>query len=52
LALSLLVVSVFISYVDRANLSIAVPLLKTELGLDPSSIGILLSGFFWGRWGS
>jgi MFS transporter, ACS family, D-galactonate transporter len=48
MALSLLVVSVFISYVDRGNLSIAAPLLKAELGLSPSRIGILLSAFFWG----
>ena len=30
-ALTLLVVSVFINYVDRGNLSIAAPLLKNEL---------------------
>jgi len=48
LVLSLLVVSVFISYVDRGNLSIAAPLLKAELGLSASRIGILLSAFFWG----
>jgi MFS family permease len=48
LALALLVVSVFISYVDRGNLSIAVPLLKTELGLSAFRVGVLLSSFFWG----
>ena len=48
LALSLVVISVFISYVDRGNLSIAAPLLKTELALSASEIGILLSSFFWG----
>jgi len=42
------VISVFISYVDRGNLSIAVPWLKTELALSASGIGILLSSFFWG----
>jgi MFS transporter, ACS family, D-galactonate transporter len=47
IAVALLVVSVFISYVDRGNLSIAAPLLKAELGLTPSQLGILLSGFFW-----
>ena len=36
LALALLVISVFINYVDRGNLSIAAPLLKTELGLSIS----------------
>jgi MFS family permease len=47
LALTLLVISVFINYVDRANLSLAPPLLKTELGLSVSQLGILLSAFFW-----
>src|SRR5215470_17283380 len=47
IALTLLVVSVFINYVDRGNLSIAVPLLKNELGISASQLGILLSAFFW-----
>jgi ACS family D-galactonate transporter-like MFS transporter len=47
LALTLLVVSVFINYVDRGNLSIAAPLLKNELGISASRLGILLSSFFW-----
>ncbi len=47
LVLSLLVVSVFINYVDRGNLSIASPLLKNELGISASQLGILLSSFFW-----
>ena len=46
-ALALLVISVFINYVDRGNLSIAAPLLKTELGISVSQLGILLSSFFW-----
>jgi MFS transporter, ACS family, D-galactonate transporter len=45
--LVLLVVSVFINYVDRGNLSIAAPLLKNELGISASQLGILLSSFFW-----
>jgi MFS family permease len=44
---SLLVISVFINYVDRGNLSIAAPLLKSELGISASRLGILLSSFFW-----
>ena len=36
-----------INYVDRGNLSIAAPLLKTELDFSPSQLGILLSAFFW-----
>jgi MFS transporter, ACS family, D-galactonate transporter len=46
-ALALLVISVFINYVDRGNLSIAAPLLKNELGLSASQLGILFSAFFW-----
>ena len=45
--LVLLVLSVFINYTDRANLSIATPLLKGELGISASQLGILLSSFFW-----
>src|SRR6266567_2168828 len=45
--LTLLVLSVFINYVDRGNLSIAAPLLKNELGISASQLGILLSSFFW-----
>ncbi|MDQ1408652.1 MAG: transporter, family, D-galactonate transporter [Acidobacteriaceae bacterium] len=45
--LILLGLSVFINYIDRANLSIAAPLLKVELHLSASQLGILLSAFFW-----
>jgi MFS family permease len=45
--LVLLGLSVFINYIDRANLSVAAPLLKTELRLSPAQLGILLSAFFW-----
>ena len=45
--LALLGISVFINYVDRGNLSIAAPMLKDELGLSASHLGILLSAFFW-----
>jgi MFS transporter, ACS family, D-galactonate transporter len=45
--LFLLALSVFINYVDRGNLSIAAPLIKDELGLSPSQLGLLLSSFFW-----
>ncbi|HEV7220643.1 MAG TPA: MFS transporter [Terriglobales bacterium] len=45
--LVLLGLSVFINYIDRANLSVAAPLLKIELGLSPTQLGILLSAFFW-----
>jgi len=43
----LLGISVFINYIDRGSLSVAAPLLKDELGLSASKLGILLSSFFW-----
>ncbi len=47
IVLILLAISVFINYVDRGNLSIAAPLLKDELGISASQLGLLLSAFFW-----
>lgn len=43
----ILSVSVLINYVDRGTLAIAAPLLKEDLHLSPSQLGILLSAFFW-----
>jgi len=43
----LLAVAIFINYVDRGNLATAAPLLKDELGLSNTQIGMLLSAFFW-----
>ena len=43
----LLVLSIFINYVDRGNLSIAAPLLEKEMHLSPRDLGTLLSAFFW-----
>jgi MFS family permease len=45
--LFLLALSVFINYIDRGNLSIAAPLIKDQLRLSASQLGILLSAFFW-----
>ena len=45
--LVLLGIATFINYVDRGNLSIAAPMLKDELGISASRLGILLSAFFW-----
>ena len=45
--LVLLFLSVFINYIDRSNLSIAAPLIKDELKISASQLGILLSAFFW-----
>ncbi|HEY6387493.1 MAG TPA: MFS transporter [Candidatus Acidoferrum sp.] len=43
----LLGISTFINYIDRGSLSLAVPVLKVELQLNPWQLGILLSSFFW-----
>jgi MFS transporter, ACS family, D-galactonate transporter len=45
--LVLLAICIVINYVDRGNLSIAAPLLKDELGISASQLGILLAAFFW-----
>src|SRR6266403_2994710 len=47
LPLLLLGLCVFINYIDRGNLSIAAPLLKDELSISASQLGILLAAFFW-----
>lgn len=44
---ALLGVMVFISYVDRGNIATAAPLIKDELHLSASQIGLLLSAFYW-----
>ena len=36
-----------ISYIDRANLAIATPFIRQELGLDAAAMGVVLSAFFW-----
>src|SRR5882762_10734675 len=46
-ALVLLAICALINYVDRGNLSIGAPLLKDELRISASQLGILLSAFFW-----
>ena len=43
----LLSVSVLINYIDRGTLSIAAPILKEDLRLSASQLGVLLSAFFW-----
>ena len=45
--LALLVISIFINFIDRANLSVAAEDLRRELMLRPSQLGLLLSAFFW-----
>lgn len=45
--LILLVVSAFINYIDRGNLSVAAPFIKDELDISATQLGVLLSSFFW-----
>jgi len=44
---ALLVASIFVNYIDRANLSIAAPVLENQLRLSSLQVGSLLSAFFW-----
>lgn len=46
-ALGLLAVCLLINYIDRSNLSLAAPLLKEELHISATQLGILFSAFFW-----
>ena len=43
----LLAIAVFINYVDRGNLATAAPLIKEQLRMSSTQIGLLLSAFFW-----
>jgi|SRR5215472_3961336 len=45
--LLLLAASILINYIDRGNLAVAAPLLKEELRLTSTQVGILITGFFW-----
>jgi MFS transporter, ACS family, D-galactonate transporter len=36
-----------INYIDRASLSVAMPLISKEFGLDAAAQGFILSSFFW-----
>jgi ACS family D-galactonate transporter-like MFS transporter len=45
-ALVLLAISFLINYVDRGNVSVAGPLLKSEFNLSATQLGILFTAFF------
>ncbi|HEY2014433.1 MAG TPA: MFS transporter [Bryobacteraceae bacterium] len=45
--MALLFVTVVINYLDRANLSIAAPLLGKELSIDSVRMGLVFSAFGW-----
>jgi len=47
IVVALLAVALMINYIDRSNMSVAAPMLKTELGLNEAQLGLLLSAFFW-----
>lgn len=36
-----------VNYIDRASLSVAMPLISKEFGMSPALQGLLLSSFFW-----
>ena len=46
-ALTLLVVSGAVNYMDRAALAVANPLIRADLGLSIADMGLLLSAFLW-----
>jgi len=43
----LLAIAAFINYADRGNLATAAPLIKDQLRLSTTQIGVLVSAFFW-----
>jgi MFS family permease len=45
--LILLIVSIFLNYIDRSNLAVAAPLIEKEMDLSPTRMGVLFSAFFW-----
>jgi ACS family D-galactonate transporter-like MFS transporter len=47
IVVGLIFFGILISYVDRGNLAIAAPLIMREFNLSPTSMGTLLSSFFW-----
>ncbi len=45
--LILLIVSIFLNYIDLTKLSVAAPLIESEFALSPAKMGLLFSAFFW-----
>src|SRR3977135_2618683 len=43
----LMLTLISINYIDRASLSVAMPLIGKEFDLDPATQGLILSAFFW-----
>jgi sugar phosphate permease len=46
-ALSILILSGIVNYLDRATLAVANPLIRGDLGLNVAQMGVLLSAFLW-----
>jgi MFS family permease len=46
-AISILVLSGVVNYLDRATLAVANPLVMRDLGLNVAGMGVLLSAFLW-----
>lgn len=44
---SLAFIGIFINYVDRANLAVALPYMSDELNINPAAAGLILGAFFW-----
>jgi ACS family D-galactonate transporter-like MFS transporter len=36
-----------INYIDRANLAVATPYIRNDLGIDTTTMGLILGAFFW-----
>ncbi|MGA3324370.1 MAG: MFS transporter [Terriglobia bacterium] len=47
IVLSLVFFGIVISYIDRGNLSIAAPSIMRDFRIEPGTMGVLLSAFFW-----
>src|ERR1700735_5795083 len=45
--LSIIVIATAINYLDRANLSIAAPIVKTDLHISDVQMGLIFSAFSW-----
>ncbi len=45
--LALVFAGIVISYIDRGNLGIAAPSIMREFRIEPETMGVLLSAFFW-----
>ena len=47
LVIGLAFIAIAINYIDRANLSVALPYLDDDIHIDPAMSGVILGAFFW-----